>query len=106
MAGVKNQPEWGIKPIALPRGLPMNPSTVTKIAYLRGKGYTHNHSWFGIKEIILTKKWLMENATTPSDAVFPSTSVKLGWLFGGTFNGFEKYQSDYPRETQDIRRVF
>ena len=105
MAGVRSQPEWGIKPIVPPKGLPMNLSAITKIA-VKCKGYAHSHSWFGAKEIALTEKWLMENATTPSGAAFPSSSIKLGWLFGGTFGGFEKYRSDYPREIQDVRWVF
>jgi hypothetical protein len=106
MAGVRSQPEWDIKPIAPPRGLPMNLSAITKIAALKGKGHTYSHSWLSSKEIALTEKWLIENATTPSDAAFPSSSIKLGWLFGGAFWGFEKYRSDYPREIQDVRWVF
>ena len=102
MAGVRSE----VTPITEPKGLPKSLSVVTKMDSDRKiwDSDGHTHSWFDADEI----KEIIEFHETQYD---PGESWKTSieqwfYLFGNSWDCFNKYREDYPKEIEDIRLVF
>ena len=106
MAGVRaygdEEPED--QPIAKPRGIPEDISTVTRIDYDKWEDDRHSHSWLSADEIFELGMWLRKQ-NYKSDEYFD-------FLFGNHWESFAdpEYRSQrvnmFPAELEDIRFVF
>lgn len=104
MADVRNE-DRDIVPLVKPKGLPKDASEVTKFCCEEWGVDGHSHTWFNADEIrqfcemAKLKGWMQAKEIHSIEGV-------VGYLFGNTWEHFQKYRSDYPKEIEDIRWVF
>ena len=96
MAGVRGDET----PIALPRGLPDDISTTTKLHYKRWGIDAHSMSWLSSKEF----QELIPTLKAHTDDDMGWEYVDFGYLFGGGWT--LDYPRDRPEFLQDYRIVF
>ena len=99
MAGVRG----ASKPIAEPRGLPEDATTMTKFAADYAAEDGHTHSWLGAAEILQLEEWFNERMRENKWQVEMNG---FGYLFGNSWSNFTRYPSDRPVGLEDVRFVF
>lgn len=101
LAGVR--PFKGIEPIVPPRGMPVDPTLVTRLDYELSGADGHHHTWFGPEEIIALEDWFRDFAESDLGCDFEDV---FGYLFGNTWGGRFRYPSravEYPFD--DVRFI-
>lgn len=99
MAGVRNE---YIDTIVESKGLPDNLSKVTELDHSTRGSEVHDESWFNANEI----EELFEFHRSISHESYMPEFNHWGFLFGHGWDGFKKYNDDYPDFIEDIRLVF
>jgi hypothetical protein len=99
MAGVRG----GEMPIAEPRGIPEDATTLTRFCCDRDGEDGHTHSWLGASEILELEEFISERL---GDNKWRLEMDGWGYLFGNTWGGFTKYPDERPEGLEDVRFVF
>jgi hypothetical protein len=100
MAGVRNK---SMKPIVLPKGLPIDLSIITKIDWEIWETDAHDTSWFNVDEIKILEEYLEKD----KDLWWKENYMYIwGYLFGNRFGDLFTYKNDYPKEIEDVRLIF
>lgn len=113
MAGVRAD-DGSPDPICMPRGLPNDITTPTRLAAKWIGPDGHTHSWFGPEEIVALHNGCKEHDIKLRHAwnfgnPLPDykLSTAFGYLFGNTWVTWaEGEREDYPPGIEDIRWVF
>lgn len=104
MAGVRQCD--GIPALSPPRGMPDNPSFMTKFDCDHEGIDGHSHSWLNATEIKV-----LEDEFDAGGQWCPKNNnlwwhQQFGFLFGSSFGHLHNYPDSYPKEVEDVRFVF
>lgn len=103
IAGVRNYGNE-IKPITLPRGLPLDVSQMTKLHSDYDGIDGHSHTWLNADEIKELVSWVESN-TRDNNWIGEWEHRELGYLFGNGWGEWKQYPDSYPNFIEDIRFV-
>ena len=106
MAGVRGETE---NAIAGPKGLPDDVTLITRRCAEYDEGDAHNHSWLGVKEIVVLEEWC--RAAGEKEGFFLKRdlehSILHTYLLGSSLTGWHRYPEDgNPLKVEDLRFVF
>lgn len=99
MAGVRGNET----PIAPPRGLPIDVTTLTKFCAEYDGEDGHAHSWLGAKEITELEVWIKSQIP---DKPWMFEQFEWGYLLGSPWSTFTVFPGEIPSAIEDIRFVF
>lgn len=100
LAGVRAN-NW-ITPIAPPRGMPDDVSTLTQVLYMSDRPGGHSHSWISRDEILDLEQWWAEHV---NNLKFDQRNVFEVAVMGNYADG-NGYGEDLPPWVKDVRLVF
>lgn len=107
MADIRNN--YGITPIAQPKGMPEKVSFVTDFECKRWDVDGHAHSWLDISEIKQLAEYV-ENELAKEYSQdwysFEYHTLRGSYLCGNPYAGILEYPSNYPKEIEDVRFIF
>ncbi len=101
LADVRNDGE--IKPISKPKGLPVDPSIVTELAYKTYSSDWHSISWLSAEEIVRAEEQWGKHGWKDQQGF---EHHLFGYLEGNSWAGFYKYPESRPKWIEDVRWVF
>ena len=96
MAGVRNQNNQ-VNPIAEPRGLPEDVTSLTKFESDYWSGDGHSHSHLSLDEMIFVETEMKR---------LDIFNTGFGYIFGYNVDDYRKYPEDIPEGVNDVRIVF
>ena len=100
MAGVRGTE----KPIAEPRGLPNDVTTMTQFCSDYDGPDGHTHSWLGAAEIAELEEFIEDQMG--EDKAWRLERDGWGYLFGNGWGAWTKWPDERPKGVEDIRFVF
>lgn len=107
LANIRNE-DGDTVPVSLPKGMPVDPSLITKLSCEQFGRDGHSHSWLSAQEIVAFEDaWHdVHPIATSFDTQTDIESHLFGYLERNSWAGFAKYPTERPSWIEDVRWVF